>query len=202
MHCDLKPENVLVASEEVVNEILQAGELQARTRAARNDSDSGGQSSASSNTLPSENSRADTILATNRVPGIESLERGVKLIDFGSACFEGYTAHTYIQSRFYRSPEVILGLPYDSAIDMWSLGCVAAELLLGLPILPGVHEHDQLSRIEEMVTKTPDWMLEQGTKAHKYFLKFVARPPTATSPNSWVFAGVGVACTAATAKTP
>ena len=86
----------------------------------------------------------------------------IKLIDFGSACFEGQTAHTYIQSRFYRSPEVLVGLSYDSAIDMWSLGCVAAELFLGLPILPGVHEHDQLCRICEMISPIPDWMIEQG----------------------------------------
>lgn len=39
--------------------------------------------------------------------------------------------YTYIQSRFYRSPEVILGLPYDVAIDMWSLGCILAELYTG-----------------------------------------------------------------------
>ena len=64
-------------------------------------------------------------------------EQWIKLIDFGSACFEGQTAHTYIQSRFYRSPEVLVGLPYDAAINVWSLGCVAAELFLGLPILPG-----------------------------------------------------------------
>ena len=55
-----------------------------------------------------------------------------------------------------------MGLPYDSAIDMWSLGCVAAELYLGLPILPGVHEHDQLGRILEMIGPLPDWMLDQG----------------------------------------
>jgi len=93
----------------------------------------------------------------------------IKLIDFGSACFEGQTAHTYIQSRFYRSPEVLIGLPYDSAIDMWSLGCVAAELFLGLPILPGVHEHDQLGRILEMIGELPEWMLERGTKCSKFF---------------------------------
>ena len=75
----------------------------------------------------------------------------IKLIDFGSACFEGQIPHTYIQSRFYRSPEVLLGLAYDSAIDMWSLGCVAAELFLGLPILPGVHEHDQLGRMLSLI---------------------------------------------------
>jgi serine/threonine protein kinase len=108
--------------------------------------------------------------------GISLAEERIKLIDFGSACFEGQTAHTYIQSRFYRSPEVLLGLTYDSAIDMWSLGCVAAELFLGLPILPGVHEHDQLGRISEMIGDLPDWMLDQGTKSQKYFVKFVPAP--------------------------
>jgi len=105
----------------------------------------------------------------------------IKLIDFGSACFEGQIPHTYIQSRFYRSPEVLLGLAYDSAIDMWSLGCVAAELFLGLPILPGVHEHDQLGRMIEMIGDISDWMLEQGTKSSKYFVKYVpaaTREPT------------------------
>jgi dual specificity tyrosine-phosphorylation-regulated kinase 2/3/4 len=62
---------------------------------------------------------------------------GIKVIDFGSSCHEtekgeyqprrgGQEAHeavyTYIQSRFYRSPEVILGMNYAMAIDMWSLG--------------------------------------------------------------------------------
>lgn len=61
----------------------------------------------------------------------------LKLIDFGSACFEGRTFFSYIQSRFYRSPEVLLGLSYSAAIDMWSFGCVAAELFLGLPLFPG-----------------------------------------------------------------
>jgi len=85
----------------------------------------------------------------------------IKLIDFGSAAFEGRTTHSYIQSRFYRSPEVLIGLPYDSAIDIWSLGCVAAELFLGLPILPGMHEHDQLGRIAEMIGPLPDSMVEK-----------------------------------------
>lgn len=118
---------------------------------------------------------ATTITAGHSLAG-----QKIKLIDFGSACFEGQTAHTYIQSRFYRSPEVLVGLPYDSAIDMWSLGCVAAELFLGLPILPGVHEHDQLCRICEMISKPSDWMLEQGSKSSKYFVKFVPRAASAS----------------------
>ena len=42
-----------------------------------------------------------------------------------------FTVYTYIQSRFYRSPEVILGLPYSMPIDMWSFGCILAELYTG-----------------------------------------------------------------------
>jgi dual specificity tyrosine-phosphorylation-regulated kinase 2/3/4 len=52
----------------------------------------------------------------------------IKVIDFGSSCFEHEKIYTYIQSRFYRSPEVILGMNYHMAIDMWSLGCILAEL--------------------------------------------------------------------------
>eukprot|EP00798_Chlamydomonas_sp_ICE-L_P017976 gene17976-24382_t len=75
----------------------------------------------------------------------------VKIIDFGSACFENRTVYSYIQSRFYRSPEVVMGTTYNIAIDMWSLGCVAAELFLGLPLFPGASEHDLLSRIVEAI---------------------------------------------------
>jgi serine/threonine protein kinase len=46
----------------------------------------------------------------------------IKVIDFGSSCYTHQRIYTYIQSRFYRSPEVILGLPYGPPIDMWSFG--------------------------------------------------------------------------------
>ncbi|KAI4466147.1 dual specificity protein kinase [Holotrichia oblita] len=46
----------------------------------------------------------------------------IKVIDFGSSCYSNQRVYTYIQSRFYRSPEVILGLTYGTPIDMWSLG--------------------------------------------------------------------------------
>jgi serine/threonine protein kinase len=93
----------------------------------------------------------------------------IKLIDFGSACFEQYTVYTYIQSRFYRSPEVLIGLPYTSAIDMWSLGCIAAELYLGLPIFPGTSEFDQMTRIVEVLGNPPKGMLQTGRSTRKFF---------------------------------
>lgn len=73
----------------------------------------------------------------------------IKIIDFGSACFEGNTSFTYIQSRYYRSPEVLLGVPYTSAIDIYSAGCISGELFLGLPLYPGTSELEQLRLISE-----------------------------------------------------
>ncbi|KAF9459543.1 kinase-like domain-containing protein [Collybia nuda] len=75
----------------------------------------------------------------------------IKVIDFGSSCFEHEKIYTYIQSRFYRSPEVILGMNYHMAIDMWSLGCILAELYTGFPIFPGENEQEQLSCIMEVL---------------------------------------------------
>jgi len=76
----------------------------------------------------------------------------IKIIDFGSACYEQQLPTTsYIQSRFYRSPEVLLGHPYGCEIDTWSLGCIVGEFFLGLPLFPGESEYNQLYRIVEML---------------------------------------------------
>ncbi|OAA36962.1 protein kinase Yak1 [Beauveria brongniartii RCEF 3172] len=95
----------------------------------------------------------------------------IKIIDFGSACDERQTVYTYIQSRFYRCPEVLLGLPYSSAIDIWSLGCILVELFLGLPLFPGSSEYNQVSRIVEMLGNPPGWMLEMGKQSGDFFEK-------------------------------
>ncbi|KAI8592346.1 hypothetical protein BDZ88DRAFT_458596 [Geranomyces variabilis] len=95
----------------------------------------------------------------------------IKVIDFGSACHENQTVYTYIQSRFYRSPEVVLGLPYTSSIDMWSLGCIAGELFLGLPLFPGSSEYNLISRITEMMGLPPVYMCEKGKSARAFFQK-------------------------------
>ncbi|KAG0701334.1 kinase-like domain-containing protein [Suillus ampliporus] len=95
------------------------------------------------------------------------------VIDFGSACHERQTVYTYIQSRFYRSPEVILGIPYTSSIDMWSLGCIAVELFLGLPLFPGTSEYNQITRIVEMLGMPPTYMLDMGKQTKQFFDSYV-----------------------------
>merc|ERR1719311_1452961 len=94
---------------------------------------------------------------------------GIKVIDFGSSCFDDERVYTYIQSRFYRSPEVILGIPYDMAIDMWSFGCILAELYTGYPLFPGENEVEQLACIMEIGGLPPQNILDQATRVKMFF---------------------------------
>ena len=58
-----------------------------------------------------------------------------------------YISHAFyfiMKIHFFRAPEILLGLPFCEAIDMWSLGCVIAELFLGWPLYPGSSEYDQV----------------------------------------------------------
>ena len=75
-------------------------------------------------------------------------------------------AYVYIQSRFYRAPEVLLGLSYNAAIDMWSLGCLLMELHTGHPVFDGVDEKEQVVRHYEVLGCPPYDMVSgqlQGT---------------------------------------
>ncbi|KAH1205797.1 Dual specificity protein kinase YAK1 [Glycine max] len=94
----------------------------------------------------------------------------IKIIDFGSACMENRTVYSYIQSRYYRSPEVLLGYQYTTAIDMWSFGCIVAELFLGLPLFPGASEFDLLKRMIEILGgQPPDYVLRDAKNTSKFF---------------------------------
>lgn len=109
---------------------------------------------------------------------------GIRLIDFGSACYENRRVYKYIQSRFYRSPEVILHMEYGTAIDRWSLGCVLTELHTGTPLFDGRSEAAQLAKMERVLGAVPQDLLRQSAKASKYYdtvngvLK-LKEPPTA-----------------------
>lgn len=95
----------------------------------------------------------------------------IKLVDFGSSCQIGQRIYQYIQSRFYRSFEVLIGIPYDLAIDMWSLGCILVELLTGEPLFNGSNEVDQMNKIIETLGMPPASLLDRGHKTSKYFVR-------------------------------
>ncbi|CAM0880312.1 unnamed protein product [Alopecurus aequalis] len=81
---------------------------------------------------------------------VDPLTHQVKICDFGSAkvLVPGEPNISYICSRYYRAPELIFGATeYTTSIDIWSAGCVLAELLLGQPLFPGETAVDQLVEI-------------------------------------------------------
>eukprot|EP01090_Pellita_catalonica_P011611 TRINITY_DN233_c0_g1_i2.p1 TRINITY_DN233_c0_g1~~TRINITY_DN233_c0_g1_i2.p1 ORF type:complete len:475 (-),score=42.27 TRINITY_DN233_c0_g1_i2:90-1355(-) len=89
----------------------------------------------------------------------------LKIVDFGSSCCASdQTFYKYIQSRFYRSPEVLLELGYDYQIDIWGLGCVLMELHTGHPLFPGKNEADQLSEICRILGPAPGSMIARCQK--------------------------------------
>ena len=103
------------------------------------------------------------------------LHSEIKVIDFGSSCFDNERVYTYIQSRFYRSPEVILGMNYGMPIDMWSLGCILAELFTGYPIFPGENEQEQLGCIMEVFGPPEKHLIEKSSRK-KVFFDSVGKP--------------------------
>ncbi|XP_060689429.1 cyclin-dependent kinase-like 5 isoform X5 [Hemiscyllium ocellatum] len=83
----------------------------------------------------------------------------LKLCDFGFArnLSEGSNANytEYVATRWYRSPELLLGAPYGKAVDMWSVGCILGELSDGQPLFPGESEIDQLYTIQRVLGPLP-----------------------------------------------
>ena len=94
---------------------------------------------------------------------------GIKIIDFGSGCFDDKKIYTYIQSRYYRAPEIILQIPYTAAIDMWSYGCILYELYTGMPLFVGVDELDHMSRIMEIKGIPPRTVMLESTRKSVFF---------------------------------
>ncbi|XP_024910363.1 homeodomain-interacting protein kinase 1-like [Cynoglossus semilaevis] len=103
----------------------------------------------------------------------------VKVIDFGMACKDSEAkVGSYIQSRPYRAPEIILGLPFTVAIDMWSLGCLAAALYLGTQLYPGKTEYDMMRFIVETRGQPADHLLSHGRKTSRFFQRDNSSTPS------------------------
>ncbi|CAH9135503.1 unnamed protein product [Cuscuta epithymum] len=122
---------------------------------------------------------------------VDPLTHQVKLCDFGSAkvLVRGELNIAYICSRYYRAPELIFGATeYTSSVDIWSAGCVLAELLLGQPLFPGENAVDQLVEIikvlgtptrEDVRCMNPNYTAFRfpQVKAHPWHKVFLKRMP-------------------------
>jgi serine/threonine protein kinase len=95
----------------------------------------------------------------------------VKVIDIGSSVFFHDDLQHYVQTRSYRSPEIILGCQYTEKIDIWSLGCIIAELFTGQVLFESDSKAGILAKIQGLRGPWPSWMLQTGTEVPKYFTK-------------------------------
>lgn len=101
----------------------------------------------------------------------DSSKTSVKIVDFGSACTEYKSGFQYVQSRFYRCPEIAMGLTYDQAVDMWSFGCILCELSTGRPIFPAQDENELMQFIRLRVGMPPLSMIQSCRKRRALFDK-------------------------------
>uniref|UniRef100_A0A3B3DV43 Protein kinase domain-containing protein n=1 Tax=Oryzias melastigma TaxID=30732 RepID=A0A3B3DV43_ORYME len=110
--------------------------------------------------------KLDNIMLVNQV----SEPFRVKLIDFGLA---QKTSHiqtgSRIQNLLFRAPEVMLGLPLDERLDMWTVGYVLAMLYAGIYIHPQDSEYNIIRALVEMHGMPDNELLEQGLFTHKFF---------------------------------
>ncbi|KAK9761538.1 U4/U6 small nuclear ribonucleoprotein prp4 [Basidiobolus ranarum] len=94
----------------------------------------------------------------------------LKLADLGSASDAAENDITpYLVSRFYRAPEIILGLPYDSGIDVWSVGCTLYELYTGKILFPGRSNNQMLRLMMELKGRFSNKVLKKGQFTEQYF---------------------------------
>jgi len=94
----------------------------------------------------------------------------LKIVDFGSASsIEENEITPYLVSRFYRAPEIILGLPYDYAIDMWAIGCCLWELFTGKILFPGRTNNEMLKLFMELKGGFPKKVLKKSAFASQHF---------------------------------
>ncbi|KFY52800.1 hypothetical protein V497_08442, partial [Pseudogymnoascus sp. VKM F-4516 (FW-969)] len=100
----------------------------------------------------------------------------LKICDFGLARIQDPQMTGYVSTRYYRAPEIMLTWQkYDVEVDIWSAGCIFAEMLEGKPLFPGKDHVNQFSIITELLGTPPDDVIH--TIASENTLRFVQSLP-------------------------
>jgi p38 MAP kinase len=85
----------------------------------------------------------------------------LKICDFGLARIQDPQMTGYVSTRYYRAPEIMLTWQkYDVEVDIWSAGCIFAEMLEGKPLFPGKDHVNQFSIITELLGTPPDDVIQ------------------------------------------
>ncbi|KAL8269555.1 hypothetical protein Esti_006521 [Eimeria stiedai] len=211
-HFDLKPENVLISFGSLCdNSSLFGGASDAATainRACFFPQASG----LEAGSLGDDSKRYEgdhELQASSLAPKYEQLMRAwVKVIDYSAsrlwahrafpravkkeehdsyvkdfvAATKGTTCYR-IQTRYYGAPELLLGIPYYRVVDVWSMGCILAELVLGVPLFPGASHFDLLQRITRLCGPVPTWILDNGSRVWKFYKRDALLTPPQPLPS-------------------
>ncbi|XP_077357334.1 homeodomain-interacting protein kinase 1-like [Festucalex cinctus] len=111
----------------------------------------------------------------------------VKIIDFGTAILISERRKgSELQTLWFRSPEILLGASFNEAVDIWSLGCIAAELFMGRALFPSSDEFDMMRHILRVIGKPPVHLLNTGKFTRHYFQHYFARCEK-KKPTLWMF---------------
>ena len=105
--------------------------------------------------------KPENVLANEVFMGGRLHHNIVKLADWGMACESNGNKKqqtNLVQTRMYRAPEVFLGMPYDSAIDVWSTGCLLVELLQCTPLFPSKNAYHHFDMVKDLLGNPPSHM--------------------------------------------
>ncbi|XP_041734901.1 mitogen-activated protein kinase 8 isoform X2 [Coregonus clupeaformis] len=95
----------------------------------------------------------------------------LKILDFGLArtAATGLLMTPYVVTRYYRAPEVILGMGYQANVDVWSVGCIVAEMVRGSVLFPGTDHIDQWNKvIEQLGTPPQEFLMKLNQSVRTY----------------------------------
>ena len=122
--------------------------------------------------------KPENLLLDNK-NGVDLAERPrIKITDFGLSCVLSNQENSknstkcenyHVQTRYYRSPEVMLGIPYDQSSDMWQLGVIAAEMFRGKRFIISESDADHLAATMEIIGLPPLSVLEASSKRQVYY---------------------------------
>ncbi|POM72511.1 CMGC/CLK protein kinase, partial [Phytophthora palmivora] len=163
IHTDLKPENILLVDDEE-ERLLCDSSSPSSTSSYGSPDGSSGREQWSNGRQWKKRGRGMSDVDSGRLSLRPPANNAVKLIDFGGATYEDESKSSIINTRQYRSPEVILGLGWSYPSDIWSAGCIIAELYLG-ELLFATHENmEHLALIEKCIGPLPVKMAARASK--------------------------------------
>ncbi|KAG1702657.1 hypothetical protein DVH05_009607 [Phytophthora capsici] len=162
IHTDLKPENILLVDDE--EERLAYDSSPSSTSSYGSPDGSSGREQWSNGRQWKKRERGMSDADSGRPSLRPPANNAVKLIDFGGATYEDESKSSIINTRQYRSPEVILGLGWSYPSDIWSAGCIIAELYIG-DLLFQTHDNlEHLALIERCIGPLPAEMVSKASK--------------------------------------